>query len=207
MNLLISATEARINRYLKNNAIKIPEALENTLFKVILPPLPFVNVNNEFYCHLLTSRVVLNQQAHAADVTIELSRQAFVDLARGEKLAALLIDKKIHMHGDIGKAQALQHWLESIALSKEDAFAEVFGDDIAFILAEIEKQAAPLVTSALAFGKSLLDTATEKMGNASQPAEDSEALKQQILRLREQNDRLEARLNAIADKLDKQHNA
>ncbi len=198
---LIGTAEARINHFLRNNDLYAPGEISGSIFKVTLPALPLLKQQTIIYCHLQSRRVILSKQEALADVSIDISSNALIGLAKGEKLATLLLEKKMHMHGDIGKAHALQHWLESLSLTKEDAFAEVFGDTVGPLLSSLEQQAQPLLSGIFELGKNLFEQFAERTAPPNKNSEDNTVLKQQVIKLREQADRLEARVKILNDEL------
>lgn len=198
---IIGVCEARINRFLRGNDIHTPAELQRSVFKIILPTLPLPGDKPDIYAHLFSNRVVISKQQSQEDVSIEVTIEGLTGLAKGDKLAALLLEKKILMHGDIGKAHALQHWLESLSLSKADAFTEVFGEALGNVFLSFEQQAEPLLNTALEFGKNIVEQLSSFSNKGSSSTQDDSVVKQQIMKLREQADRMEARLQAIDKQL------
>ncbi len=200
IDFLIGSTEARINRFLKDNGITVPEGLQRSVFKIILPPAPLLPEDalpREFYCHLFANRIIISQQTAEEDVSIDISLDALIAISKGDSFATLLLEKKMHMQGDIGKAHSFQHWLESLALTKEDIVSDVFGEVIGTFMLSAHQQAEPLITSILEAGKNLFQNFSQ---DNTQSNDDSQ-LKQQIIKLREKSDRLEARLDALNEQL------
>ena len=200
---LIGTSEARINHFLRKNAIETPAELQDTVIKITLPEIP-MGLRPEVYCHLYAKRILLSQQSSQKDVAIQIDKSALAGLAKGDKLAALLLEKKIEMQGDIGKAHALQHWLESLALSKEDVFSEIFGDTLSPLLLSLEKQAQPFIASTFELGKNIVNQFSDKLNMGKTDNDDSTAIKQQLLKLREQTERLEARMQQLSEQLNQQ---
>lgn len=199
---LIGTAEARINHFLRNNELDIPKDINNSVFKITLPQAPILKQQSVLYCHLYAQRVILSKQQTETDVAIDITSDALIGMAKGEKLSVLLLEKKMYMHGDIGKAHALQHWLESLALTKDDVFADVFGETLGPLLSSLEKQAEPILSNIFELGKNFLQQFTET--SRSNSTDDNQALKQQVTRLREQADRLEAKVKALNDELQAQ---